>query len=151
MFTDYYDAASYGSNIDTKIKWVRNYNKITNAQDLRKLRRLISRLNNHYDDGTMILKKQLEKKFKNQKQHRPLQTILVDVKPTIDTMTEFIYSTFDFEICKNVFYYDRQGCHIKLLKACDVVNRKTKFKIGNRPGASNQRREKYRKHNINVY
>jgi len=40
----------------------------------------------------------------------------------------FIDSTFDFDICKNTFYYDEQGMYLNIRNVNDIINRKAGFK-----------------------
>jgi len=56
------------------------------------------------------------------------QTILVKTSPTISKITEFMYKNFDFNICKNVFYYDENGkAHIQLSNKYQIMTHQTEF------------------------
>ena len=79
-----------------------------------------------------------------------IQVIQAKVDNNHDKMNEFIHETFDFDICKNVYYInDRKAC-LKILKLNDILNKVTEFKIGYRVGSSIQRCEKYKKRGFNI-
>lgn len=65
--------------------------------------------------------------MKNMKDSLRLQTILIDIEPNFHTLTNYIMNSFDLNICKNVFYYDTDGCHLNIKKAFEIIDKKTNF------------------------
>jgi hypothetical protein len=79
-----------------------------------------------------------------------IQIIQAEIENDHIKMKEFIYDTFDFDICKNVYYINNGKEHLNILKLNDVLNKITEFKIGYRLGSSLQRYEKYTKRGFNI-
>ncbi len=55
------------------------------------------------------------------------QTIILDVSPNYQLVKEHIHGNFDFDICKNIFYYDDNGSHLSVYKASHIIDKKTIF------------------------
>lgn len=79
-----------------------------------------------------------------------VQVIQVQVENDYNKMNEFINDTFDFDICKNVYYINDGKEHLNILKLNDILNKVTEFKIGYRAGSSIQRYKKYTKRRFNI-
>lgn len=79
-----------------------------------------------------------------------LQIIQAKIENDHGKMKEFIYDTFDFDICKNVYYINNGKEYLNVLKLNDIFNKISKFKIGYRVGSSIQRYEKYTKRGFNI-
>ena len=73
-----------------------------------------------------------------------VQTILVNVNNNINKMCNFILDNFDFDICKNVYWFNNND-NIMIHKIKDILTKQTTFKIGSRFGSSIFRCEKYMK------
>lgn len=59
-----------------------------------------------------------------------IQTILINVEPNFSSIKKYINSSFDLDICKNLFYYDENDvCRLDVLKASDIIDKKTNFKF----------------------
>lgn len=76
------------------------------------------------------------------------QVISLRRDPGVISTLDFIDGAFDFDICKNGFYYDEAGCHIVLHKPNDVIHRQTDFKTTRSPKKSYERYQKYKARGI---
>jgi hypothetical protein len=79
-----------------------------------------------------------------------VQVIQAKIENDYDKMTKFIYNTFDFDICKNVYYINDGKEYINIPKLNDILNKVSEFKIGYRVGSSIERYEKYTKRGFNI-
>ena len=79
-----------------------------------------------------------------------IQIIQAKIKNDPTKMKEFIYDTFDFDICKNVYYIKDGKGYLNILKLNDIFNKISEFKIGYRVGSSIQRYEKYTKRGFSI-
>ena len=79
-----------------------------------------------------------------------IQIIQAKIENNHNKMKEFIYDTFDFDICRNVYYIDSGKIYLNILKLNDILNKISEFKIGYRVGSSIQRYEKYTKRGFNI-
>lgn len=121
QMTGYFAANRYGSDVDLKIKWIRNYKKLDEDK--------------FYKSYKHFSRSEIEKMGENNKY--TFQTILVDINKS--EMQNFIVNTFDFDICKNIF--DGNTLYIHNIK--DIVERKTQFKYSYRIQSSLLRCKKY--------
>ena len=67
---------------------------------------------------------------------------------TIEAIVNFVNEIFDFDICKNCFYYDEKGCHIILHNIHDLITKSTTFKYARAANSSANRYLKYTKRGI---
>jgi len=79
-----------------------------------------------------------------------IQIIQAKVENDHNKMNEFIHDTFDFDICKNIYYINNGKEYLNILKLNDILNKISEFKIGYRVGSSIQRYEKYTKRGFNI-
>lgn len=82
------------------------------------------------------------REYKNKNMKYALQTILVNIDKNIDTLYDFIKDNFDFNICKNIYYFDTKD-NIRIYKINEIMNKKTNFTVGYRLGSSIMRVKKY--------
>lgn len=75
---------------------------------------------------------------------------VIELNKTIDIFS-FIDSTFDFDICKNTFYYDKNGINLKILNARDIINKSTGFKPCINLKSSLERCKKYTARGFKFY
>jgi hypothetical protein len=66
-------------------------------------------------------------KYENQS-----QIIGVKVTKDINQLQKFINSVFDFDICKNMYYIDNEGEHIKLCSLENIINKKCNLVLENK-------------------
>lgn len=55
----------------------------------------------------------------------------------------FIKDNFDFDFCKNVFYYEKDGFHLDVVAPLDIVHKRSVFAYRNNKKSSLKRCEKY--------
>jgi len=67
---------------------------------------------------------------------------MIEVLKTQDII-KFIKETFDFDVCKNTFYYDEDGMHLDILNINDILNRRIVFRIYDNLRSSIERCKKY--------
>jgi hypothetical protein len=74
-----------------------------------------------------------------------VQIIKVNVGKGYDEMKEFIYDTFDFDFCKNIYSIkDGKEC-VTIYNIDEIISKDVEFKVGFRLGSSIERCLKYKK------
>jgi hypothetical protein len=66
-------------------------------------------------------------------------------------LREFIENSFDFDVCKNMFYYDKTGLHLSIRNYKDILAKEVGFKPGHDINTSLQRCQKYRDRGFKFY
>lgn len=74
--------------------------------------------------------------------HKKIQIIGVKIKKGISYMTDFINETFDFNICKNIYWVDTTD-NIQIHSINEILSKKTNFTIGKHLSSSLSRYPKY--------
>lgn len=80
-----------------------------------------------------------------------LQVIQVGVENSYIKMKEFIHNSFDFDICKNMYYIDNKNENVSIFKLNNIFNRIEKFKTRYNLDTSIGRCIKYRKRGFDIY
>lgn len=65
---------------------------------------------------------------KNKNKINKIQLIHLNVKEH-DDVKIFIDTTFDFDICKNIFYFENNKPHLFIKSLSDIINKQTDFKF----------------------
>ena len=86
-------------------------------------------------------------KIKNIKE---IQVIQIKINNNFNDIIRFIRDTHDFDICKNVYYIEKNIECINIFKLMDILTKTTEFKIGFRLGASIERSKKYSSRGFNM-
>lgn len=73
-----------------------------------------------------------------------IQIIYLNVNNNIDAVYDFIKNDFDFDICKNIYYYDGND-NVILYNPHQLLNKYTEFKTSKKLGNSIERYYKYMK------
>lgn len=73
------------------------------------------------------------------------------VRKNLTTISKFIDESFDFDICKNTFYYDKDGYHVGIKNLKQIVEKRVGFKIGKDFGSSWDRCIKYQTRGFKFY
>lgn len=113
----------------------------------------ISHVRNYYLLSNSIHAKNSVLKIRpNEKTHpiNEFQTISLNIEKNIENVKKYIFDSFDFDICKNLFYYDKNGPQIILNNFHDIINKTTIFKIGSSLQGAIKRYYKYINYGINV-
>lgn len=76
------------------------------------------------------------------------QVIELKKNAEIREIVDFINEIFDFDICKNCFYYDENGCHIILGNIDNLISKTTEFKYARAADSSASRYLKYKERGI---
>ena len=76
------------------------------------------------------------------------QVIELKKNAEVKEIVNFINEIFDFDICKNCFYYDEQGCHVLLGNIDNLINKTTTFKYARAQNSSVDRYVKYKERGI---
>lgn len=123
----YYNMKFEGSHnnyeIDNCIKWVRDYLPDTTYSD------------GDYGKYELIRKN-------NPQSHYNVQIIGIDVDKTYDSLKTFIDTTFDFTICKNMYFYDGKD-NIILSNLNEIFTRETNFVSTRNLSSTIERYHKY--------
>ena len=72
-----------------------------------------------------------------------VQSIKIDVVNDICNIKEFIYKTFDFDICKNMYYFKDNQPQLSIYNINQILNKQTEFKYAYRSDSSIGRMIKY--------
>ena len=72
-----------------------------------------------------------------------IQTVQMEINQNVKDIADFFYSNFDFDICKNVFYYDDTGFHVEMTMWCRFFKKETEYKVSDYVGKTPQRYKKY--------
>jgi len=75
-----------------------------------------------------------------------IQTILIDVDK--NNISHFINNLFDFDICKNMFYYKNGKPCLYIYNLTDVINKQTQYKFTVNEEQSILRKDKYENRGI---
>jgi len=73
---------------------------------------------------------------------RKIQIIQVDVEPTFKNMVDYIQSSFDFDLCKNIYAINTQEI-LTIGQLNHVMNKKTSIDMDNLDHRSKERRVRY--------
>jgi hypothetical protein len=73
---------------------------------------------------------------------RKIQIIQVDVEPTYQHMVDYIQSSFDFDLCKNIYAINTQEI-LTIGQLNQVMNKKTSIDMDNLDHRSKERRVRY--------
>lgn len=66
--------------------------------------------------------------------YKTIQIIRIDIKQKYNNVYNFICDSFDFDICKNVFYYDKNGKpDVCIYNLNDILLKKTELKTSSTP------------------
>lgn len=82
-----------------------------------------------------------------EKNGHKIQLIYIDVFPDVILVHGFIEEDFDFDICKNVYYYNEKNSGKGKLvteRVDQILEKKTEFKISTKVGKTIQRYHKYK-------
>ena len=82
-----------------------------------------------------------------EKNGHKIQLICIDVFPNITLVEGFIEEDFDFDMCKNVYYYNKNNCDkgkLVIQRVDQILEKKTEFKISTKVGKTIQRYSKYK-------
>lgn len=106
----------------------------------------------HIDQNKMKWVRNYDKMIETKKRLRTtVQIIGIDADKSYESMYHFVNKTFDFKICKNMYYYDN-GDHIRARDFVEVFSKTTEFAVsrGRKRDvrSSIDRRDKYISHGI---
>lgn len=80
-----------------------------------------------------------------------IQIIQVEVENNFSKLKEFIHNTFDFNICKNIYYIDNNKENISIFNLLNVLNKTEKFKTKYNLKSSMTRCLKYRNRGFDIH
>jgi len=82
---------------------------------------------NDLDSSTIKWVRTYDSKQDGTRLDTKIQIICLDVDKNIDAIYGFVTDTFDFDICKNMYYYDGKD-NVRVYNLNNVLSRETQFK-----------------------
>jgi ribonuclease HII len=157
LYYTYEDIESYDINHKTKMIWVRRYDLLThtynvNNEDDEVLQDNINQCIKLFCDNKY--NSQLSKYQRNKLDYLnindlifiPIEFQSILVRCNRDELIQFINTEFDFDICKNAFWFDQTGNpRIYINNLSNVVNKQTTFNYTINEEKSKNRKDKYMK------
>lgn len=87
------------------------------------------------------------REYKKENGKYKIQTILVKIDKGFDVLNNFIKNNFDFDMCKNMYYFDGKD-NISINNINEMLSRRTNFKTTRRLGSNILRCKKYMERGI---
>lgn len=124
--------SGYATGPGTEIKYIRDYTKMDSEVAKQFVNQQLLKKDDNMDITTtdyLHKRHMLDIKEKKPKDKIRLQTILVDIEPNFTAMKEYIYTNYDLDICRNIFYYGNGNgnSQLNIMKAFQIIDKKTNF------------------------
>lgn len=156
VYLQYHDTERYGDDVSKHIVFIRNFGfvkpgfkvpttdimDLDSKLDLNKPTIQVIDIDFHHSEDAYYLGK---KSGEVEPEHSPSSIQNENIK-------EFIESSFDFDICKNVFGVKDNVPYLSIFRLDQIINKITTYKpIPNREGSSLKRANKYRKRGFTFF